>query len=331
MKNLYKFAKENRILEYTTLGVMIHKKCNASCEICCTESNVQCKEKLDIDLTKKFIYSTKNNRKLSTISFTGGEPFLELDILKNLISFTSNINKNPTCITNGFWASDYDFTYDTLKELKCLGLRQLSISYDNYHKEFVDAQNIINVLRVARTLNMPVFLGIIKTSGEKTGHLIDELGDDILNAYIQVAPCYPTGRAKKIFNEKDFIRNMGVEKLLCPYNGYMSVSYDGKIYPCCSQFALGTELYIGTYIDYDYIKVLDRIKKNGILYILRNFGFDSFANIAKNKLNIKIPDLVTSPCELCSIFFNKDTIHKFIPYVNEMITKHTQELQYSIT
>ena len=306
-------------MKYTTLGFTIHRKCSASCKMCCFESTPGCKEKLDTDSIKKYILSTKENTELAAISFTGGEPFLEYDILKDLIAFTSSNGKMPTCITNGYWASEYDITLEKLKELKTLGLKRLNVSYDNFHKEYVRIGNIINILNAAKYLGIPTFLGMVRSKNDNVGILIDELGDSLTNVNIQIYSCFPVGGAKKVLDESDYIRNIKSEHLSCPYNGYLAVSYDGKIYPCCSQLVVDTELFVGNYSDVDYANTLKKIKNNGILYILRNYGLDFFIDVAKKELSIDVPGFVTSPCELCAIFFTKDNINKFYPFVKEKI------------
>lgn len=305
-------------MKYTTLGIALHKKCNASCKTCCFSCNPNCEERLDVDLIKRFIRSTENDLNLSVISFTGGEPFLEYDILKELVSYTTKKGKIASCITNGFWANNTKDTYDILSELRILGLKQLSVSYDNYHKEFVSIQNIRNILNATQQLNIETSLGMVKNKDESINDLISELGDYIININIRISPCIPVGNAKRLFNNMNFIRNTKVKNLYCPYNGYMFMSFDGNIYPCCSHYVTATGLSIGNYKIINFQDSINLIKKNGLLYILRNYGFDFFIDIA-NKLHINIPNTVVQPCELCSVLFSEDNINKFYPYIKKKI------------
>ena len=311
-------------MKYTTLGFTMHKKCNATCKICCFESSPTCKEKLDIDLIKKYILSTKENKELKTISFTGGEPFLEYESLKDLIKFTSENGKVATCITNGYWATTYEETLEKLGKLKSLGLKRISVSYDNFHKEFIDVKNIRNILNATKILSIPTALGMVKINDGSIGELINELGNSLTNVSTNIYSCFPAGRARKELNEADFIRNLISEHQSCPYNGNVVVSYDGKIYPCCSQLVVETELSVDNFSESDYTTTLRKIKNNGILYILRNYGLDFFVDIAKGELSMDVPEFISSPCELCAMFFTKENIDKFYPFVKDKINTLTK-------
>ena len=63
-----------------------------------------------------------------------------------------------------------------------------------------------------------------------------------------------------------------ISNLYCPYNGYMFMSFDGNIYPCCSHCVIATGLSIGNYKNINFPDTINLIKK--MLYILKNYGFD---------------------------------------------------------
>ena len=92
------------------------------------------------------------------IAFTGGEPFLIYNDLRELIKLASLSGKRVTTITNGYWASNYDLVITKIKELKERGLNHLSISYDSYHSEYIDVNNIRNILKATTLENkFPLF------------------------------------------------------------------------------------------------------------------------------------------------------------------------------
>lgn len=312
-------------MNYETVGFMLTRKCNASCRMCCISSDPHCTEKLDTLDIKKYILSTKDVPGIRGISFTGGEPFLYYSSLKDLILYAVEAGKQVTVITNGFWASDYDDTEQRLEELKELGLKVLGISYDEFHREYVPVQNIKNILRAANSLDLPITINTILLKTSSMGALLDDLGEDIVDVRFIPFSCMPVGKAKNEIPYDQYIRHTSPKGCACRKGGVFSIDYKGDIYPCCSPYVYETQLCIGNYSEMDVQTTLKKIKNNHILYMLRRYGFDYFLDIAENKLHIEIPETLISPCELCSLFFRKENIVKFYPYIYETLEELRRE------
>ncbi len=306
-------------MKYKTLGFSLHRKCNASCQMCCFECNPESQESLDIMSVKKYIEESKYIEDIKTISFTGGEPFLDFEKLYNLVAYSKKCNKQAACITNAYWAKDYNTAYKLLSKLKEAGLTKLNISHDAYHKKFVKESYVKNALYALRDLNIPVTLGMIRIKDENVGQTINDLGDALYSANIQIFPCYPSGGALKHIKYNQFDRTLKPHDLRCIYDGNMVVLYDGTIYPCCSQVVVETGLSIGNFNDISLVDALKKIRNNALLHLLRTQKLDLFINYAKENMNIVIPPLVTHPCEICGYLFRKENLEKLLPYVYEQI------------
>lgn len=293
-------------MSYNSLAVSLFRKCSASCSICCFESTPDKTERLEIEPLKKYILSSKQLSYIKEISFTGGEPFLEYSLLKDLVSFSKNIGKTCTCVTNAFWADNLNDTEECIMELKNSGLVKLTVSYDEFHSEFVKPQNIINVMKACKKIGLFLSLSIIKSS--KTHQIIDELDNDILDVPLSIHSPFYVGGAKK--NNISSIQTRENKQLKCPYNGSFTLVYDGNIWPCCSPSFVETAIELGNYHCGDVSESLRTIRKHGILHIIKRFGFDFFNQEAKN-LGFDVPEYVASPCELCALYFNKNNIHLF--------------------
>lgn len=304
---------------YNTLGFTIHRACNASCSICCFSSEPSCKEKLNVDRIREYIDESREMEEITTIAFTGGEPFLEYDLLADLISYAKSAGKKVNTVTNGFWANSYEKAFEKLSHLKKCGLDYLSLSHDAYHKKYIRTENIRNILRVTTKLEIPTSLAIVKVKDEEIGSIIDEIGSDIYTASIKVGPCLPVGRAKKSFSEDQYDRTIESDKARCAYGANLVVCYDGTIYPCCSQVIVNTGLGIGNFENISLKEAMSKLKNNALLYFLRNADMKFYSDFAKNKLGIEIPDYIVNPCELCAILFKKENIDLFHDYVMENI------------
>lgn len=306
-------------MRYKTLGFSLHRKCNASCDMCCFECNPNSKEVLDYKRIKEYIAESKEIEDIKTISFTGGEPFLEYEKLYDLVSFSKECNKHTACITNAYWAKSYNTAYELLAQLKEVGLTKMNISHDAFHKQYVPTSFVKNALYALRDLGIPVTLGMIRLKDEDIGGTINDLGDALYSANLQVFPCYPSGGALNSFGFEQFDRTLKPQNMRCIYDGNMVVLYDGTIYPCCSQVIIETGLSIGNFNDISLKEALKKTKNNALLHFLRTKELDFFMEYAKENLDINIPSLITNPCEICGLLFKKENLEKFIPYVLEQI------------
>lgn len=304
---------------YETLGFTLHRRCNAACSICCFESGPNCMERLDVKRIEEYINESRDIPDIKSIAFTGGEAFLEYDTLVDLIKQSHLAGKEVSVATNGFWASDYSETYKILENLKNCGLSFLSMSYDNYHRKFVEAQNIRNILSVCTKLDIPTSVAIVKLKNESVGSIIDELGDDIYTAAIKVGPCLPVGRAKKLFSKDKYVYSIDTCTARCAYGANMVVNYDGTIYPCCSQVIVNTGLGIGNFKDLSLREAMSKLKNNALLYFLRNKDMSFFVEYARKSLKMEVPDTIVNPCELCQILFAKENINKYEDFVMNKI------------
>lgn len=298
----------------------MHNRCTANCDICSVECSPYCKVELSLEDMVKFIDSCVGTS-IKTVSMTGGEPFIRYEVLKELIGHCKDKGFVPTTVTNGFWAVSYEETYAKLHELQKCGLARLNVSYDHYHAKFVDIQNIRNIVMVCNKLNIPFEIAMIKCKGEKIGDIVDSFPGDLGVVNFLTALCEPVGNAKKRLSEDSFERNIKTEHLHCLYNGIITVYFDGSIYPCCSHHIFGSKLKIGDIRKIGMPEVLYKIRNNGLLYILRNYGFDTFLHMSK-AMGIEMPDRVSNPCEICKLLFSENVseyssdVKKFISDIN---------------
>lgn len=89
---------------YVNIYVTLTNKCNACCKFCCNENNRCFDEPFDIQKFKQVIQEVNNKVKIHKLSFTGGEPTLNLPLLSDCLSFVKSCDNNIfiTVNTNGF-------------------------------------------------------------------------------------------------------------------------------------------------------------------------------------------------------------------------------------
>lgn len=301
---------------YNHFTIILHRKCTASCDLCCVQSKPSCQESLDIDRVKDYISSSIYCESIKSIGISGGEPFLEYDKVKELITLIKNTGKKASLMTNAYWATSYVEAYDKLTELKKCGLSSIGLSYDYFHSPYIKSENVSNVLLAANDMELNAGLNIVISKSHLAGEAIDSLGAATKEAQIMIFPCQKVGNAAINFDDTEYLRTRKSAGCYCKKGRGYSVTYDGTILPCCSPSVFSTALSIGNYEDLDVTSTLDKLKRNPYLYLLRTYGFDYFIDIARNKLDIEVPEYVVSACELCALFFNEKNIKKFDSYID---------------
>ena len=146
---------------------------------------------------------------------------------------------------------------------------------------------------------------VLKNS--KIGDLIDFLDDSISNVPINFMSCDKVGRAETAVLEKDLIKR-NIEKVpICRKGHTFSIKFDGTVWPCCCPVVYSTSLSVGSI--YHNIKTvadaLKAINDNKKLKILRNKGFNYYIKLFEDYGCFSLPEMITSSCELCKLFFDK--------------------------
>ncbi len=119
---------KQKVNRFINAYVAITKKCSLQCEHCYEWDNLNKKETLSAEQLKSVIAKIQE-RGVSQIHFSGGEPLLKVDLLVDIL----NSAKKET----DFWVltSGFKLTSDNAKKLKAAGLNGVIISLDHFEPE----------------------------------------------------------------------------------------------------------------------------------------------------------------------------------------------------
>jgi hypothetical protein len=85
------------------------------------------------------------------LHFTGGEPFLDFDLLLKGTRIAAELDIPSTFVeTNCYWCTRDDITRQKLEQLRASGLRGILISVNPYYLEFVPFERTERAIRVAQ-------------------------------------------------------------------------------------------------------------------------------------------------------------------------------------
>jgi MoaA/NifB/PqqE/SkfB family radical SAM enzyme len=87
------------------------------------------------------------------LHFTGGEPFLNFDLLLRIVTMAADLKIPSTFVeTNGHWCTGENETFEKLRQLREAGLRGLLVSVNPFILEHVPFERTERAVRVGRTV-----------------------------------------------------------------------------------------------------------------------------------------------------------------------------------
>ncbi|MGC9350165.1 MAG: radical SAM protein [Anaerolineae bacterium] len=97
------------------------------------------------------------------VHFTGGEPFLNFDLLLKAVDIAEGLGIPSTFVeTNGFWAGDDGTTREKLEALRNAGLKGIMISVNPFYAEYVPFARTERCVEISRQIfgpNVMVYQG----------------------------------------------------------------------------------------------------------------------------------------------------------------------------
>jgi MoaA/NifB/PqqE/SkfB family radical SAM enzyme len=129
---------------FSNLEIIVTSRCNIRCRHCIYDCKPTSTEKLSKFVIKALIRQAAKLSSFRSIVFTGGEAFLEYNVLEESIALCRELGLESSVVTNGFWALNSHVTKQKLQKLK--GLKTLNVSTDSFHQEFVPVDRIRNII-----------------------------------------------------------------------------------------------------------------------------------------------------------------------------------------
>jgi radical SAM protein with 4Fe4S-binding SPASM domain len=226
------------------------------------------------------------------VSFSGGEPFLEYALMKDLITLSSWNGLKTEVVTNGFWGNTSEEALGALKPLIDAGLDVLNLSVDDFHSEYVPFELMREAYWAAVELGLNIVLMVStgKDSVITSGSLPGLLGDDRVqvagtrrvinpNAVIFETQFTPIGRGADLEYNPIQFSEIRCNEILSD----IGVAPNGDVMPCCGP--LGTKTVLGN------------INEEGLGVIMDRAGGDQMYKRIREDL--KIEGSYSSRCHAC--------------------------------
>jgi len=297
-------------MEYNYLAIILTENCNACCKMCCDSRGIVRGKTLNFTEINTILSQVKNYSYIDTIGITGGEPMLYPDLCEYIFNYNYDKNMKFTIKTNGFWGKNKEKARLFL-EKNHHKISRISFSYDEFHKEFIDIENIKHLIELCSDYKIYTdVVGCFSKVGMQPGDILNLLGEHAYLTKFVYQPILKTGRALDLgLKDEEFVNMLDVDKhdikcLITASQDYtLLVNTQLKVYPCCSQFIENTILEIGDLHTESLNNIIDDLKHNKIFNTIFTQGFTPFLQFMKEH-NISYPKNLSSHCELCGYLFS---------------------------
>jgi hypothetical protein len=241
------------------------------------------------------------------VGLSGGEAFLFFDRLCALVSYITGKGGLVSVNTNGFWGLSLARAKVKVQRLKDVGLKQLVVSMDQFHEEYIPIQRPLNVVRACTELHLEVLVQFVATHKTKRlADLLKEHRDDLAGVNCREIACHPVGRAEDRIDPVDLITQPGIPAGRCPAS-VLSFSADGRAIPCCNAAGHLKPLELGTVND-RLDDIQEKFQSDPVLTLMRWKGPKALRDAALD-VGFKDPGHgYIDQCHLCYELFKQPDV-----------------------
>jgi len=279
---------------------------------------------LPLEYVYKVIDEAYDIPSFQVIVFSGGEPTIFLDHLKLGIKHASELGFIVRMVTNAWWAKNYEEAKVFLEELTSLGLKELNISYDDFHleylKKFGGEQNVINAVKAALDTDLKVIIAITKLPNSKitSSYIRNMLSKENIKSVEFIEDFIaPLGRARNLRRHLK-IKSDNISMGCRDIGTSIAIYPNGEIVACCGHIFSSEALDILTIGNVKRDSLVDAVKKmqrNVLYWWIYSKGPYEILKF------LNIDEEIYHKCEACNLLYKYREKLKSIASKKEKIFK----------
>lgn len=292
-----------------SITIIYTYKCPISCNHCCIECGPTRDETLGFDSARKCIIEAAR-RNCKRVAFSGGECLLFANEIIQLVTIAASLRLKPQVVTNAYWAVTNKRAKNLVKQLANAGLREIIISADYFHQEFIPLSNVLRAIEEAQKHEIHVQVKMVARGKHdvELDSIATEIKKHIYNnsANIEVHFANPVGRLRK--HQSNYPYYFRVQRSVCKSSFNLSVFPSEDVYCCCSvllsKFLKSGEpnlLYLENLKSRTLGEIIEIADTSPVLNALRVKGPDALLEIWGEGGNTKydFPSTFHHICDFC--------------------------------
>jgi organic radical activating enzyme len=301
----------------TNVGMVITYRCQVACPHCIIEAGPNRGERINTEDAFDWIRQIAGYRDghVQVLSLTGGEPFIDLDIVRLVSGFAADVGLSVSAVTNAFWASNEREATAILRSLPALEF--VSVSADLYHQSVIPLDRVRIAVNALKQLDVPysVSLCVTRFDDPNTQQFLQTLYEFTGPETIDTAVMFPVGRAARHIDLTSYRTSPYPSVAACPIASSPLILPDGRVLACVGPVIdLKGEhpLLLGDLHRESVATIFDRAERNTILHAIRVWGPRKIISLLQAAgLGAILPTsyLEDSPCSPCySLMRNPEII-----------------------
>lgn len=308
------------MVETFRVGLLLTERCNIACRHCWFSSGPGKSATMTPDEARDYIRQASKIRTVEWISFTGGEPFLQLGMLKELVDLASRKGLRTECVTNCYWAETEKNALKRLRELVDAGLGAINISADDFHQEHIPFERVRNCYRAAKQLGLKI---VIMCASSRSSKLrIRDIKKRLGDGGIQIiGNRSPEGKVSALAIETGFVpagRGAGIPKEEWSIGGSpvmgpcrdvlrdIGIAPSGRVLPCCSAASQVDEAGLGNAKEKRLAELIEEASWRPLFKVLSRDGPEGLAQLLGSRRRAGY----VSRCHLCYEVLTDPRIHQ---------------------
>lgn len=302
------------------IGLIVTYKCQVACPHCIIEAGPHRKEEMTLQDALEWIQQAAGyrNRYIKVLSLTGGEPFYNINNLKNLVSFGKEHDLIVSVVTNAFWALSFKEAMTILKELSAI--KMLAISTDVYHQLAIPFKRIKNAILAAKECGVPYNIHVCteNENDEEYKEILRKLHEVTEIDTINTAVTFPAGRAIKRIVKGKYQISEEPPISACAAGSSPIIFPDGRVIACIGPVIDLPSLHplvLGNLRKSSLEEILDNAELNPILHAIRVWGPKKLISMIKEAdLAQYLPEryIKDSVCNACYHLMSSEKIVDFL-------------------
>ncbi|MGP1530351.1 MAG: radical SAM protein [Treponema sp.] len=301
-------------MEFETCAVLLTENCNACCKMCCDSRGVVRGKTLSEQEISFILNEIKETSVITHIGLTGGEPMLYPNLISKILDFDFGRKVTITIKTNGFWGKNIKEADEFISQYR-QKIAHISMSYDEFHKQFIDVEYIKNIITLCKKYNISSdVVGCFLKDSVTLGEIIDDLGEAAYLTRFLYQPVIQTGSGT-CFKKESYIKilDTDTDEIRCIATAAPSLLVTPKleVFPCCSQVIENTILKVGNLHECTMADVVLAIKQNYVFNTIFVHGFTPYIKLLQ-QYDFDYPKKLASPCELCEFIFKDDNFLRLL-------------------
>lgn len=321
-------------------------RCTAACDNCCFGCNPKQGRTMTYEEMKDYVDKSLDAYPdtITSLDLTGGECMLLGKDIDRIFLYAKGKGLTCSMVSNAFWASNYEKTYQTLKQLKRKGLTKASFSTGEDHNCYVPWMNVRHASVAAAHLGIDVELRIENQYGRMSiNHALDndaEVVEMLKQGKLKISRntwMKYDNKRKKSRNMKMEFRETGDRTTCRSLFQNIIINPYGEVYACCG---IGVchipQMRLGNINDDPIKTIYERAFEDFLKVWLFVDGPEAILKFVHEKTGQKFNWHTSHICDLCRTIFTDKTIlpliknHFFeaayLPMISyECISKSTNE------